>query len=355
MSDITKLIQDLSNINESARSFAVIDLGHLNDDRAVKPLVDLLLNEKSIIIRESVFKSLVRIDSPKSIEALVDLLRSDEAFIRNQAITALNEKGIEALEPLRLLLKDPDKDVRKLSLDALFSFEHPESAKIIVEAFNDPAINVKITAIEYIGKLEARQYAEDINNLLLSSENILLTCACLETLAIIGNKQTLEIISREFSDPEQMDPLVQFSYAKALGNLGNSESLELLTTVLDKFGAIICKEVIQSVQKITTRCKIGKLPDSLFYSFLRLFGEMDEMSDYAVLNLLSTFKNENIYPLLLEKLNSDRRMVRIGAVEGLGKFGNPQAIPFLEKLTQKYSDDEELIEVVSDSIEILKH
>jgi HEAT repeat protein len=353
MANINKLIKDLSSENESTRSYAVIDLGHLNDDRAVQPLVDLLLREKSIIIRESIFKTFVQIGGMKSIEALVALLRSDEAFIRNQAITVLNEKGSSALEPLRKLLKDPDKDVRKLSLDALFSFEHPESARIIVEAFNDSSINVRITAVEYIGKLEAKEYVEEVHKVLLSSENILLTCACMETLGIIGNEKTLEIIQEEFSDPDLMDPLVQFSFATALGALGKYESLELLTNVLQKFGVVICKEVVQAVQKISARIKVQILPESLFNAFLKLFGEMDEMAEYAVLNLLSNFKNENIYSILLEKLNSDRRMVRLGAIEGLGKLGNSQAIIHLEELLQK-EIDEESIEIISDSIEILK-
>jgi HEAT repeat protein len=354
MSNIEKLIQDLNSENESTRSYAVMDLGHLNDEKAVQPLIDILDREKSIIIRESVFKALAQINGLKCIHALIKLLRSEEAFIRNQAITVLNEKGTDALEPLRTLLKDHDKDVRKLALDALFSFEHPESAKIIVEGFSDPAINVRITAVEYIGRLEAREYVEEVHNVLLSSENILLTCACMETLSVIGNEKTLEIIQTEFSDPDLLDPLIQFSFAKALGNLGNYHSLDLLTNVLDKFGAIICKEVIQSVQKITSRYKIQKLPENLFYSFSKLFGEMDEMSEYAVLNLLSCFKNEITYPLLLEKLSSDNRMVRLGAVEGLGKYGNEQAIPFLEKMMEQYPDDEELVEVINDSIEILK-
>jgi HEAT repeat protein len=353
MTNLTKLVQDLSSENESTRSFAVADLGRLNDDSVVQSLVDLLLREKSIIIKESIFKALAQIAGNKSIEALVSLLRSDEAFIRNQAITVLNEKGTSSLEPLRNLLKDPDKDVRKLSLDALFSFEHPESAGIIVEAFNDPAINVRITAVEYIGKLEAREYCEEVHKVLLSSENILLTCACLETLTIIGNEKTLHLIQNKFSEPDLIDPLVQFSFVKAVGALGNKDSLEILTNILDKFGAVICKEIIQSAQKISKRSKVQKLPESLFNSFLKLFGEMDDMAEYSVLNLLSSFKNENIYPLLLEKLNSDSRMVMLGAVEGLGKFGNKEAIDSLEILLRE-NDDEELIEIITDTIEILK-
>jgi HEAT repeat protein len=353
MADVDKLIKDLKSENEAVRSYAVNDIGQLNDDRTVQPLIDLLIKEKSVIIRESIFRTLAQIEGPKVIDALLLLLRSDEAFIRNQAITVLKEKGDDSLEPLRDLLKDPNKDVRKLALDALFSFRHQASSKIIAEALNDPAINVKITAVEYLGKLESKNHINEVNKVLIESKNILLTCSCLETIAIIGNEESIQIIKDEFSDLNKVDPLIQFSLIKVIGVLGNEDSLNMLNDILDKYGTIYSKEIIQAVKNISKRFKIKLIPDRLFNSFIKIIGELDEMGAYSFLNLLSSFKNEQIYSLLLEKLKSENRMIKLGAIEGLGKYGNMDALSVLENLLEG-EEDEELIEVISDTIETLK-
>ena len=353
MSDITKLINDLKSDDESVRSFAVDDLRQINSEDAVQPLVDLLLSERSVIIRESIFKTFSQIKGKKTIDALIFLLRSDEAFIRNQAITVLNEKGEESLESLRALLKDPDKDVRKLALDALFSFEHPESAKIIVEAFTDQAINVRITAVEYIGRLEAKEFSDDIVNVLKSSENILLTCSCLESLSIIGSSENMEEIKKIFSDVNKIDPMIMFSYVKVIGSLGDLDSYDMLTGILKNFGTVISKEIIQSVQKISRRLKNKELPTELLNSFIVILNDLDEMGQYSILNMISAYNNDEVYNILLEKLNSNKRMVKLGAIEGLGKLGNSKAIEILEDLLE-IEEDEELQEVLNDSIETLK-
>jgi HEAT repeat protein len=353
MEYIFNLIEDLKSEEEAKRNFAVNDLGRMNDERSIIPLVELLKRETSVIIRESIFSALAQIKSIKSIEALVDLLRSDEAFIRNQAITVLNEKGSESIEPLGELLKDPDKDVRKLALDSLFSFEHPESAKIIVEAFDDPAINVRITAVEYIGRMEAREYSDRVLDLFMKSDNILLTCACLESLAVIGNKVSLEAIKQKYADSENIDPLILFSYIKILGALGDTDSFDILTNFLYRYGTMLSKEIIQSIQKISRKLKIQELPEKLFSALAKLSIELDEMDEYSILNLLSNFQNKPVFQFLIEKLDSDKRMVKLGAIEGLGNLGDPEAIPSLEKILET-EEDEELVEVINDSIENLK-
>jgi hypothetical protein len=127
----------------------------------------------------------------------------------------------------------------------------------------------------------------------------------------------------------------------------------MLNDILEKYGAVYSKEVIQAVKKITKRYKIKRISDGLYNSFVKIIGELDEMGGYSILNLLSSFNNEQIYPLLLEKLGSENRMLKLGAIEALGRYGNPDALSVLENMLEG-EEDEELVEVISDTIENLK-
>jgi HEAT repeat protein len=82
---------------------------------SVPALKDALLREKNRVVREALFSALARIASAQSVEAVLPLVRSDDASIRNEAIDALLAMKEAAWPYAASLLRDEDPDVRILA------------------------------------------------------------------------------------------------------------------------------------------------------------------------------------------------------------------------------------------------
>lgn len=82
---------------------------------SVAALKDALLREQSRAVRAALFSSLARIASPQSVEAVLPLLRSDDASIRTEALDALTAMKEVAWPHVSMLLRDVDSDVRILA------------------------------------------------------------------------------------------------------------------------------------------------------------------------------------------------------------------------------------------------
>jgi HEAT repeat protein len=111
---------------DSSQIFAALARG--NDDErwaaaraaaeipgSVPALEDALLREQSRAVRAALFSSLARIASPQSVEAVLPLLRSDDASLRTEAFDALAAMKDVAWPYVSTLLRDPVVDVRILA------------------------------------------------------------------------------------------------------------------------------------------------------------------------------------------------------------------------------------------------
>ena len=92
-------------------------------------------------------------------EKVIPLLYSDDAFIRNAGIDILSYQGEQAIIGLQRLLHSSDKDVRKFALDTIFQINN-QYTPIWWWKPGRSEINIVITAVEYLGRLEASAHIE---------------------------------------------------------------------------------------------------------------------------------------------------------------------------------------------------
>lgn len=354
MPGIDELIKSLNSASEKERAFAAEDLGYENSDESVSALVERLQVEDSRFVREVIVNALKSMDTPLLINTVVSLLYSDDAFTRNSAIDILARLGDKAVDGIRPLLADPSKDVRKFVLDIAFHIGGAEAKAVLAEALSDPEVNNVITAVEYLGRLESTEYTDRINELFRSTGNLLLRCTCLEALARIGDETSQEIVTRLYPDYESIGELEKYSYLKFIAGKGTRDHLPLLLSFMREKGPLMVKEIINALEGILQRNGYDLLPSELLSEIVHFIGSpINDINRYELLVLLGEYKNPEIYSLFLRYLQPENKLACLGAVEGLGLYGNRDAVTYLNNLRQ-HTHDDELLEAIERSLELLR-
>ncbi|MEN6489561.1 MAG: HEAT repeat domain-containing protein [Smithella sp.] len=350
MSDNVELIKALESEDERDRAFAVEDIVYEGVPNCIELLVKQLKIEKSQYVREVIVRNLKTLPGIEMVEKIIPLLRSDDAFIRNAVIDIIAEQDEEAISLLRPLLKDEDKDVRKFVLDILFLLNSPFSAAMIAEALEDNDINMVITAVEYLGRMEARGVAPQVNDLFTKTKNILLRCTCLESLALLGDEKSLDIVSQFYADPGAIADLELYSYLKFLAKKGKEEYLPWVISLTKTKGQIMAKEIINTIEGILERAMLTVLSDGMVQALSDyIASNINPINKYELLIFLGQFKNPEILPLLLEYTKSSEKLLCLGSVEALGLYGKKEGLDSLKELANQVEDDE-ILEAIEKSI-----
>ena len=169
MSSLTEYVETLDCADDAERIYAAEDIGYLKSNRqACRHFWSCLRKEPSRAVRDAIFLALTRIDAEAATEASIGLLASDDPQIRNQAVEVLRHKGAAAIPFLASVMRQGDKDLRKLVLDVLSGVQTKGADAIYEAALSDPDVNVIITAVENLGKTREKQFRCRLEDLLLA-------------------------------------------------------------------------------------------------------------------------------------------------------------------------------------------
>ena len=92
-------------------------------------------------------------------EQMFEMLKSDNAYLRNQVIMFLQAYGEEAKDFLRKLLDNDDKDIRIFAINILGDVRYDDSVEMLryllikETAEKIPDVNVIMTAVDYLGEI----------------------------------------------------------------------------------------------------------------------------------------------------------------------------------------------------------
>jgi HEAT repeat protein len=112
------LIAALRHENDRTRTQAARALGSIGDARAVEPLMTVLREDKTPIVRANAAYALGDLGDARAVEPLLGALEDES--VRAPAATALGQIGDpRAVEPLRAALDDADEEVREAAREAL--------------------------------------------------------------------------------------------------------------------------------------------------------------------------------------------------------------------------------------------
>jgi len=118
-------------------------VSYINDDEADKKLSTKIA---------STLSSMSPDDAP--IEEIMDLLKLENAYIRNLGIVILRDFGNAIKYYIVKFLIGDDRDLRIFAINVLGDVDFAESRDMLVELLeNEQDINVAMTAVDYMGEI----------------------------------------------------------------------------------------------------------------------------------------------------------------------------------------------------------
>ncbi|MEM4644100.1 MAG: HEAT repeat domain-containing protein [Candidatus Methanomethylicaceae archaeon] len=150
--DLDGLMVQLFSPLPSERRWAARDIAGFPE--ASEALIQALKREPDISVREVIVSSLLQIGDGIAIEGLLQLLKSDDAHLRNASIEALKQVS-DKLEPhIEDLLSQEDPDIRIFAVNIMEAFESPRIAKLVARILEeDEDVNVCSAALNLAAQL----------------------------------------------------------------------------------------------------------------------------------------------------------------------------------------------------------
>lgn len=117
-------------------------------------LIAALRCEADTRVREAILTSLARSHAPEGIEAILALLRSDDAAARASALDTMRAMGGAMREYLPRLLSDADSDVRLLSCEIARGLPGAEATRMLCDLLvRESELNVCGAAVEVLAEV----------------------------------------------------------------------------------------------------------------------------------------------------------------------------------------------------------
>lgn len=156
--DLPGLLAQLRSSDVEQRRWAARDLA--SHPQAAAAMGEQLLRETVPAVRESMLTSLATHASEAAVGALLPLLRSEDAQLRNGAIEALAGMPQAVGPRVAGLLRDADVDVRIFTVNLLGELRHPQVVPWLLQVLaQDPEVNVVAAAVEVLAEAGSPEHA----------------------------------------------------------------------------------------------------------------------------------------------------------------------------------------------------
>lgn len=208
-----EIIEDGWDIWWDVQLAAVQSLGKLQATEAVPNLVALLHSDEGEDIEADILRTLAQIDSPESIAALEEILKSSDPRKQRRAAIALgNSHSAEALRILGRALQSPHAEVRSHTIQSLETLDAKRYLPAIMLLIKDPSEEVRRSAIHattLLGEMKnPTQESVDLFSGLLNDPGQLVRATSLNTLANLQQQTLLEKFASNNSAVERVVELI---------------------------------------------------------------------------------------------------------------------------------------------------
>ena len=340
--NVEMLIANLTVEDETDRINAAEDLGYTGVSEAVAPLLERLVKDPSRKVRETIFTALERIDLPEVRIHMAMLLDSDDAFLRNQAVAVLQRKGAASATVLLSRMSDADPDVRKFVLDTAAGISSPEVEPIFDAAIHDQDINVVIAALEYLGEQRKTRFRSAVEKIFLHAREPMLVCAAFAALLQIGDDSSWRCIRQRYPTAESVPSWELGWWIRALGDFGLPGELEVFHEVLCNHDGKVISDTIDALERFQGRH--GRVAITAgFWNLLRelIQAPLAAEDKLQLLRVVGGFQAPAaIADYLFSLLDQKDRILKLGAIEGIKRLGQPELLDRLQDRRSAEADPE---------------
>ncbi|SKA76399.1 HEAT repeat domain-containing protein [Desulfobaculum bizertense] len=260
---------------------------------AIPLLANLLLTD-NLGLQDAADMALRHLGGEETAKAVIPMLRSESAPVRNLSMDILREISAQAMAPLLALQHDADPDVRIFLADILGSSASPDAVLPLGQMLlKDPAVNVRNQAAISLGELGMTDGARFLNKALQDEEWV--QFAVVEALAKVRDEESVGALAKALST---CSVLVASMIVDALGEMGNIKAVPLLLRNMDGAPEALRNKIVKAVIQI-----LG--PQSL--------------------TLLTEKEQADFLQYLFEALQDSDTSIQDAAIQGLGVTGGEKA------------------------------
>ncbi len=294
------------------------------------PALAHLLTADHLGIQEAAESSLRRIGGKPVVQAVIPLLRSDDAPVRNLSMDILREIGHQDVNSLIALLHDDDPDIRIFASDILGSSQSLLGVEALCEALlKDPEVNVRYQAAVSLGDLGKEEAAVSLNKAMEDDEWV--QYAVIEALTKIKHSSSVDALVKAL---DKASDLVASMIIDALGEMGNVKAVTMLLRRMEASPTALRNKIVKSVVNILggkslTLLTSDERENFRQYLLAALKDEDEEIQDAAIQGLAYVGgepASRGILAIAAE-LDQDRDQDRLGEIiSNLSKIGLTQAL-----------------------------
>jgi HEAT repeat protein len=334
-------------------------------DAAIVPLINLVKDEdEELDTRWFAVRLLGNVNHPAAIQALVELLNSDEDDLSTMASEVLATFGTDAIAPLASLLEtsetrllavqaltqirhsatiaplltvahDDNATIRSLAIEALGSFHDPQVPPVLIQALTDPVASVRRAAIA--GLAVRRDLAEtlDLVNRFVDRLWDLNISVCQQAaiaLGRIGTDAAVDALSRAIVATHTPE-ILQIESVRSLARIGNPPACNALQNLLDnpsRQASEVYQEIAIALGQWTDPPLKNLAAQALTQSLPKFIS--DPLIQQTIALALGQLQQPVAIEPLIQLLASQNAAVRLHAIAALKQIQPQQTYQQLEKL-----------------------
>jgi len=138
--DIKQILAELRDVNKGRRRTAVMKLGMIGSDEAIRALINAVQDDyEDLIVRGRAALMLGKLKDTRAVTPLIRALDAPGFQTPLNAVQALGELGdIRAIEPLLMIAANGTDKTREAALDALKRLGHDPDEEVVIEPTPNP-------------------------------------------------------------------------------------------------------------------------------------------------------------------------------------------------------------------------
>ncbi|HEY5522067.1 MAG TPA: HEAT repeat domain-containing protein [Desulfuromonadaceae bacterium] len=274
-----------------------------------------------------------------SVEQLLNLLRNeDNAGLRNSAAEAAIRLGSATVSPLMKMVQDQDADVRKIVIDVMGAIGDPIFVPALLQALNDPEVNVASAAAEQLGVLGDTEAAKQLIKSILAREEVLFRFSALGALGILAKPAPVPEALVKLADQD----ILRKAVFDCLGTISDESSFKLLLegfSCQQKNSRVAAVKALYKIYGRSSDASQAKIREALqlfkgndiINGLLELYDNRDRVLTEALLWTSTVIRDVRFIPLLLEAYADER--TANAALSALKCFGSEA----LHEIISRYS------------------
>lgn len=323
-----------------------------------KDLIKKYIENQDIKIACAAIENLPFFEDESNIDILVRLYTEGSTRVRASVVKAARHiDNKDNVAVLSSSLNDEDPWVRYYAIRSICNLYQKENLfKLMLMAKSDPAIQVRMAAIETIGLMEGTE-AVGILSELTNDENTDIVLASIYALGMLETPESLQLLLRFIDDH---DPAKKLSAIKAIGRFNNPEVAEKLYLIasredknkkfadaaIESLSGILLKQATHYLLKLsehsylTQKCIVALLKQKHFALPIlnELFKEQSSSIKRNIIEFLSRVKTPEATKALVSLLKNNTVQIRIDTLRALHRIGYQDITEIIEKVSLTDSD-----------------